>query len=132
VFLLDYGFPEAEYYHPQRHMGTVMCHQAHKSDVNPLLDVGNKDITAHVNFTGIAIAAQDAGFEVLGYTSQAHFLLNCGLAELMQTASIQERAMAQKLLMEHEMGEIFKVIAFTKGAFWPPLGFTNGDRTHRL
>ena len=132
VFLLDYGFPEAEYYHPQRHMGTVMCHQAHKSDVNPLLDVGNKDITAHVNFTGIAVAAQDAGFEVLGYTSQAHFLLNCGLGELMQAASLQERVAAQKLMMEHEMGEIFKVIAFTKGALWHALGFAHGDRTHRL
>jgi SAM-dependent MidA family methyltransferase len=132
VFLLDYGFPEAEYYHPQRHMGTVMCHQAHKSDTNPLLDVGNKDITAHVNFTGIAVAAQEAGFEVLGYTSQAHFLINCGLAELMQAASLQERVAAQKLMMEHEMGELFKVIAFAKGQPWDALGFARGDRTHRL
>jgi len=132
VFLLDYGFPEAEYYHPQRHMGTVMCHQAHKSDANPLLDVGNKDITAHVNFTGIALAAQEAGFEVLGYTSQAHFLINCGLAELMQAADLKQRVAAQKLMMEHEMGELFKVIALCKGAPWNAMGFVHGDRTHRL
>ena len=132
VFLLDYGFPEAEYYHPQRHMGTVMCHQAHKSDANPLLDVGNKDITAHVNFTGIALAAQDAGFEVLGYTSQAHFLINCGLAESMQAADLKERVAAQKLMMEHEMGELFKVIGLCKGKPWNAMGFARGDRTHRL
>ena len=68
VLLIDYGFPEAEYYHPQRSQGTLMCHQHHRADDNPLQDVGDKDITAHVNFTGIALAAQDAGLEVLGYT----------------------------------------------------------------
>jgi SAM-dependent MidA family methyltransferase len=79
AFLIDYGFPESEYYHPQRHMGTVMCHRAHQADGDPLSDVGYKDITAHVDFTGIALAGQDAGLAVLGYTSQARFLLNCGL-----------------------------------------------------
>ncbi len=132
VFLLDYGFPEAEYYHPQRHMGTVMCHRAHQSDADPLDAVGQKDITAHVNFTGIALAAQDAGLEVLGYTSQAHFLINCGLADAMQAASLSERVAANKLLMEHEMGELFKVIGLTRGAHWDALGFAQGDRTHRL
>jgi len=73
AFFLDYGFPEAEYFHPQRHMGTVMCHQAHQSDMNPLAAVGLKDITAHVNFTGIALAGQNHGLNVLGYTSQARF-----------------------------------------------------------
>lgn len=132
AFLIDYGFPEAEYYHPQRHMGTLMCHQLHQSDANPLFDVGRKDITAHVNFTGIAVAAQEAGWEVLGYTSQAHFLLNCGLAEAMQQASLTERIMAQKLIMEHEMGELFKVLAVCKGGPWSAHGFVRGDRTHRL
>ncbi len=61
AFFLDYGFPESEFFHPERHMGTVMCHQAHKADANPLAAVGLKDITAHVNFTGIALAGQDAG-----------------------------------------------------------------------
>jgi len=132
IFLLDYGFPESEYYHPQRHMGTVMCHRAHRSDDNPLIDVGLKDITAHVNFTGIAVAAQQAGLEVLGYTNQAHFLINCGLAQAMEAAPLQERVAALKLIAEHEMGEFFKVIGLCKGEPWPAMGFVRGDKTHRL
>jgi SAM-dependent MidA family methyltransferase len=132
VFLIDYGFPESEYYHPQRHMGTVMCHRAHQSDLDPLSDVGLKDITAHVNFTGIALAAQDAGFNVLGYATQARFLMSCGLLSLLEGASLADRAMGQKLIMEHEMGELFKVIALAKGQPWEPLGFAVGDRTHTL
>lgn len=132
VFLLDYGYPEAEYYHPQRHMGTVMCHRSHQSDPDPLADVGTKDITAHVNFTGIALAAQDAGFEVLGYTNQANFLLNCGMAEALQTATQMQRIAAQRLILEHEMGEFFKVIGLTKGPAWDAIGFSRGDKTHRL
>ena len=128
----DLGLPEREYYHPQRHMGTLMCHQGHRSDTDPLVDVGDKDITAHVNFTSVAVSAQEAGLEVLGYTSQARFLINCGLVELLEQASWGERAMAQKLLTEHEMGELFKVIALGAGAVWSPMGFTQGDRTHTL
>ena len=131
VFLIDYGFPETEYYHPQRHMGTLMCHQGHRADGDPLSDVGAKDITAHVNFTGVALAAQDAGLHVLGYTSQGRFLLNCGLPALLQDASFAERHMAQKLITEHEMGELFKVIALGTQV-WEPLGFDAGDRTHTL
>ena len=131
VFLIDYGFPEAEYYHPQRHMGTLMCHQGHRADGDPLSDVGAKDITAHVNFTGVALAAQDAGLHVLGYTSQGRFLLNCGLPALLEEASFAERHMAQKLITEHEMGELFKVIALGTQV-WEPLGFDAGDRTHTL
>ncbi|MBC7608168.1 MAG: SAM-dependent methyltransferase [Polaromonas sp.] len=134
IFLLDYGFPEHEYYHPQRSMGTVMCHRAHLADSDALSDVGSKDITAHVNFTGIALAGQDAGLQVLGYTGQGRFLLNCGLLDGMQDASIAERAMVQKLVNEHEMGELFKVIAFgaKNTAAWQPIGFATGDRTHTL
>jgi len=133
AFFIDYGFPEAEYYHPQREGGTLMCHRAHLADTDPLVEVGAKDITAHVDFTGIALAAQNAGLEVIGYTTQAHFLINCGVMELLQGADIETTANAQKLLTEHEMGELFKVIGFAKGAFdGTPLGFTNGDRTHTL
>ncbi len=132
VFLLDYGFPESEYYHVQRSGGTVMCHKAHKADPDPLSEVGLKDITAHVNFTGIALAAQDAGMDVLGYTNQAHFLMNCGLVEAMQSEPLPVRVAAQKLLMEHEMGELFKVVALGRGVEVPLLGFARGDRTHRL
>ena len=132
AFFIDYGFPEAEYYHPQRHQGTLVCHRAHRTDADPLADLGLKDITAHVNFTGIALAGQEAGLDVAGYTSQARFLINCGLVGLLETATLAERAMAQKLITEHEMGELFKVIAFTRGIDAPLLGFAAGDRTHRL
>ncbi len=138
VFLIDYGFPEREYYHPQRSMGTVMCHRGHLADGDALQDVGEKDITAHVNFSGIALAGQEAGLQVLGYTSQARFLLNCGLLDGMDDAPLAERAMVQKLVNEHEMGELFKVIAFVVDSpacpwdGWQALGFAVGDRTHTL
>ena len=132
AFLIDYGFGEDEYYHPQRAMGTLMCHFAHQSDTDPLQRVGEKDITAHVNFTGIALAAQDAGLQVLGYTSQAHFLMNCGIVDLMQAAALPVRVAAQTLILEHEMGELFKVIALGTDPDAAPLGFTRGDRSHRL
>ncbi|QHE88755.1 class I SAM-dependent methyltransferase [Hydrogenophaga sp. BPS33] len=134
AFLIDYGFPEAEYYHPQRSMGTLVCHRAHRSDSNPLVEVGQKDITAHVNFTGVALAAQEAGMDVAGYTSQGRFLLNCGLIDLAKDADARQNAMMQKLVNEHEMGELFKVIALVPGggSGWAPIGFAAGDRTHRL
>jgi SAM-dependent MidA family methyltransferase len=135
AFFIDYGFPEAEYFHPQRHMGTLICHRAHQTDNRPLADLGLKDITAHVNFTGVALAAQDAGMEVLGYTSQGRFLINCGLIDVAKDAGPRENAMMQKLVNEHEMGELFKVLAFAppgSAANWAPMGFSAGDRTHRL
>ena len=126
AFFIDYGFGESEYYHPQRHMGTVMA------------DVGLKDITAHVNFTAMALAAQDQplpegqGWSVLGYTTQAHFLINCGLPALMDQQPLAQRTLAAKLILEHEMGEFFKVLALCKGEPWDAMGFTHGDRSHRL
>jgi SAM-dependent MidA family methyltransferase len=144
AFFMDYGFPEHEYYHRQRISpsgGTLMCHQGHRSDTDPLSQVGLKDITAHINFTGIAMTAQDAGLAVLGYTSQARFLINNGLTDLM--AQLQgphaplQRAQAARLIHEHEMGELFKVIALQAGepdwgSFGEPLGFVQGDRSHGL
>ena len=136
AFFIDYGFPQAEYYHPQRSGGTLMCHRAHRADADPLVDVGTKDITAHIDFTALATAAQDAGLEVIGYTTQAHFLMNCGVLELLQGADLKTTANTQKLLTEHEMGELFKVIGFAKGcdpAFnAAAIGFARGDRTHTL
>lgn len=132
AFFIDYGFPEAEYYHPQRHMGTLMCHQGHMADPDPLVAVGLKDITAHVDFTGIALAAQESGLATLGYTSQARFLVNCGLVDRMERASSTERIAAQRLMAEHEMGELFKVLALHKGPYWDAVGFRDGDRTHAL
>ena len=135
ALFIDYGFPEAEYYHPQRiHAtgGTLMCHHAHRSDPDPLDRPGEKDITAHVDFTGIALTAQEAGLDVLGYTSQARFLINCGLLDLLQGADARTLSAAQKLITEHEMGELFKVIALGRGLAFEPIGFAAGDRMHRL
>ena len=134
IFMIDYGFPEHEYYHPQRSMGTVMCHRAHQVDADALADVGYKDITAHVNFTGIAMAGQEAGLQVLGYTGQGRFLLNCGVLDGMEEATIKDRTMVQKLINEHEMGELFKVMALgaKNTPAWQPMGFASGDRTHTL
>ena len=137
AFFIDYGFPDREYYLPERREGTLMCHRAQRSDSDALADVGRKDITAHVDFSGVALAAQDAGFAVLGYTSQAHFLINCGLVPLVEAARSRGDwaavAAAQKLLAEHEMGELFKVLGLVKGvAPFDALGFANGDRSHRL
>ena len=132
AFLIDYGFGEGEYYHPQRHMGTLVCHRAHQVDSDPLAHVGLKDITAHVNFTAMALAAQEAGLNVLGYTTQAHFLINCGLLSKLELLAQAPRAQAAKLMMEHEMGELFKVLAVGPGHPWVPRGFAHGDRTHRL
>ncbi|RZL04029.1 MAG: class I SAM-dependent methyltransferase [Rubrivivax sp.] len=145
AFFIDYGFPEAEFYHPQRTGGTLMCHQGHQSDPNPLVNVGEKDITTHVNFTGIALAGQENDWEVLGYTTQGRFLSNCGLlAQLGQSgpsggdgsvtsaAEFKTRAAVQMLITEHEMGELFKVIGFVKGPWFEAIGFSQGDRTHTL
>jgi SAM-dependent MidA family methyltransferase len=132
AFFIDYGFGESEYYHPQRHMGTLMCHLGHQADPDPLSEVGRKDITAHVNFTGLALAAQEAGLPTLGYTTQARFLMNCGLVALLAEAPLAERVAGQRLIAEHEMGELFKVIGFHRGEFWDAIGFREGDRTHML
>jgi SAM-dependent MidA family methyltransferase len=132
MFFVDYGFPETEYYHPQRTGGTLMCHRGHRADADPLADVGGKDITAHVNFTGIALAGQEAGASVIGYTTQARFLMNCGLLRLLHGADPRTLANAQMLLSEHEMGELFKVVGFARGVDFEPLGFVAGDRTHTL
>ena len=132
ALFIDYGFPEAEYYHPQRSGGTLMCHRAHRADPDPLGDVGLKDITSHIDFSAIALAAQDAGLQVLGYTSQARFLINCGLPELLHGAGTPDIVAAQRLINEHEMGELFKVIGLARGVDFDALGFRFGDRSHRL
>ena len=139
AFFIDYGFPAAEYYHPQRSQGTLMCHYRHRAHGDALAFVGLQDITAHVDFTAIANAALDAGLNVLGYTSQAQFLINCGITDLLaeispdDTRSYAQRAgEAQKLLSPAEMGELFKVIAFGRGIDAPLFGFARGDRMHAL
>lgn len=139
ALLIDYGFPRHEYYHPQRAEGTLMCHFRHHAHSDPLAYPGLQDITAHVDFTAMADTALEAGLDVMGYTSQARFLLNCGLMAhlpLNGAADGMEQAMAlaavQKLLSEAEMGELFKVLAIARGIEAPLLGFQQGDRRHRL
>lgn len=139
LLLVDYGFPRHEFYHPQRSSGTLMCHYRHRAHDDPLLYVGLQDITAHVDFTAIAEASTDSGLSLLGYTSQALFLLGCGLDELAtQVDQSDARAYLQftnevkKLTLPHEMGELFKVIALGRGIDMPLAGFRLQNRRDRL
>lgn len=138
ILLIDYGFPRREYYHPQRDQGTLMCHYRHYAHSDPLLYVGLQDITAHVDFTAIAEAAQQAGLDVMGYTSQGDFLLQGGLLNLMtnfEEFSIQERLkfaqQIKQLTLPHEMGELFKVIGLSKNLNVQLPAFRN-DRSFML
>ena len=133
LLAIDYGFPRREYYHPQRLMGTLMCHYRHRAHADPLWLPGLNDITAHVDFTAMADAAHGSGLDILGYTTQAHFLMNCGLLDRLGTAHSLKRANeVQRLLSEAEMGELFKVLAVGRGIEEPLLGFARGDRLARL
>ncbi len=133
LLAIDYGFPRREYYHPQRLMGTIMCHYRHHAHADPFWLPGLNDLTAHVDFTAIADAAHEAGLDVLGYTSQANFLLNCGLLDRLRADHTHARANeAYRLLSEAEMGELFKVLAVGRGIDVPLLGFARGDRSHTL
>ncbi|CAM5207611.1 SAM-dependent MidA family methyltransferase OS=Castellaniella defragrans OX=75697 GN=HNR28_000116 PE=4 SV=1 [Castellaniella defragrans] len=138
ALLIDYGFPRAEYYHAQRTQGTLMCHFRHHAHDQPLVLAGLQDITAHVDFTAMADAALDGGLEVLGFTSQARFLMNAGLMELVRSPGEDPVLRARQLttlntlLSEAEMGELFKVLAIGRGVDPPLRGFVRGDRRDRL
>jgi SAM-dependent MidA family methyltransferase len=142
ILLIDYGFGAAEYYHPQRNQGTLMCHYQHYAHSNPLINVGLQDITAHVNFSQIAsvsdMLCEAHGIRLAGYVNQAQFLINCGILTILQRHSTEDvayiklAAAAQKLMSPAEMGELFKVIGFTKNLDAPLLGFKSGDKTHTL
>lgn len=138
AFLFDYGFPAHEYYVDQRAAGTLMCHYRHHAHADPFYYPGLQDITAHVDFTAMALAAQDAGAEVLGYLNQSGFLIGAGIGDLLLRTDPadamaylpQARAM-QKLVSPAEMGELFKVLALGKGVELPP-ALLMQDRSHRL
>jgi SAM-dependent MidA family methyltransferase len=139
ILMLDYGFSAREYYHPQRRQGTLMCHFQHYAHDDPLIYPGLQDITAHVNFTAMAEAALVQGIDCAGYTTQAQFLMNCGILQLLQTVPPEDSARylpmvaaVQKLLSPAEMGELFKVLALSKGLSEPLLGFVSGDKRHQL
>ena len=139
LLLIDYGYPRAEYYLPSRSNGTLLCYYRHHAHGDPFLWPGLNDITAFVDFTAIAEAAFEAGLSIHGYTSQASFLYNCGVLELLaergdQTKPDYIRAAraVQRLTAPQEMGELFKVLAVGKGLAEPLLGFRRGDRLHGL
>ncbi|HOX90330.1 MAG TPA: SAM-dependent methyltransferase [Burkholderiaceae bacterium] len=132
LLAIDYGFPAREFYHPQRVRGTLVAHYRHHAVDDPLLWPGLADLTAHVDFSAMAEAAHGAGLEVLGYATQARFLLDCGLPALLESATAAERVAAHRLISEAEMGELFKVLAVGRGVDLDLLGFASGDRRGRL
>ncbi|MBK9161042.1 MAG: class I SAM-dependent methyltransferase [Nitrosomonadales bacterium] len=139
MLFIDYGFGSREYYHPQRSSGTLMCHYRHHAHDDPFFLPGLQDITAHVNFTDIAESGIDAGMDLMGYTSQAFFLINCGITDLLRDAEPENlrdylplSAQLQKLTSPAEMGELFKVMAFGKKLSYPLSGFMRGDLTRML
>lgn len=138
LLFIDYGFGRGEYYHPQRHMGTLRAHYRHHALDDPFYLPGLCDLTAHVDFTAVADAGLEAGLEVCGYTTQANFLLGGGiialLAETPPDSAIDYLPLSagvQKLLSPAEMGELFKTIALSRGVACPS-AFSLGDQRHRL
>lgn len=138
AIIIDYGFPQHEYYHPQRKQGSLMCHFRHHAHDQALILPGIQDITAHVDFTAMADAALEANLDVMGYTSQARFLLNCGLTDLIQTLPDDAASRAKQLsnintlISEAEMGELFKVMVIGKDIEQPLIGFIRSDRRDYL
>ncbi|KGD13647.1 S-adenosyl-L-methionine-dependent methyltransferase family protein [Burkholderia pseudomallei] len=139
ALFIDYGFPRHEYYHRQRAQGTLMCHYRHRAHGDPFVYPGLQDITAHVEFSAVYEAGVGAGAELLGYTSQARFLLNAGITDVLAEIdpSDAQRFLpaanaVQKLISEAEMGELFKVIAFSRGIDGTLDAFARGDRSHTL
>lgn len=139
LVVVDYGFPRREYYHPQRSDGTLIAHYRHRAVADPFLWPGLADLTAHVDFTGVALAGERGGLTVAGYGPLAAFLLGAGILDRLAecgdpagAAYVREAAAVQKLLSPAEMGELFKVLAMTAGdgIVWPYCG--TADRTHRL
>jgi len=136
VLLIDYGFPRNEYYHPDRHQGTLMCHFRHHAHDNPLIHPGIQDITAHVDFTCVAESAVNNGLNVMGYSTQANFLLSCGIDQIMQESDqvewISLAQQAKTLMLPGEMGELFKVMALGRNIEEPLLGFQMQDSREKL
>jgi len=134
ILVIDYGFPAREYFHPQRSTGTLACHYRHHVHHDPFYLPGLQDITTHVDFSALAQAAAENGLEALGYASQAQFLVNCGITELLAAQNPEDAkrylpaaSAVQKLLSPSEMGELFKVLAVGKHQ-GPLKGFSSGHR----
>jgi SAM-dependent MidA family methyltransferase len=139
VYIIDYGYPRAEYYLPERSSGTFMGYYRHRAFDDPLWYPGLQDMTAFVDFTAVAEAAVAAGFELEGFTSQGNFLLDCGLPELLQAEAsddekfqLQQLQQMKTLTLNSEMGERFKVMALAMNMELPRRGFGLRDYLHRL
>ena len=139
ILLIDYGFGRDEYYHPQRSQGTLMCHYRHHAHDDPFFLPGLQDITSHVDFSAISAAAENTELVLLGYTTQAYFLINCGITEILAQTPVEDTNnylpqanQLQKLVSPAEMGELFKVIVFGKNFSEPLIGFKNGDMSRLL
>jgi SAM-dependent MidA family methyltransferase len=139
MLLIDYGFPAAEYYHPQRDGGTLIAHYRHRVLADPFCYPGLIDMTAHVDFSAMAQAGIAAGMSVAGLVTQARFLINCGVLEELarcgepqSAAYLRAASDVQKLTSPAEMGELFKMLALTRGIDAKLTGFSEGDRSHRL
>lgn len=139
MLFIDYGFGQNEYYHPQRNQGTLMCHYRHHAHDDPFYLPGLQDITCHVDFTAIADATHKADLELFGYTTQANFLLNCGITDILGEISPEQvdtylplANQLQRLISPAELGELFKVIVIGKNFDEPLIGFTNGDKSYSL
>jgi SAM-dependent MidA family methyltransferase len=132
ALLIDYGLPRAHLYHPERSSGTLVCHFRHRAHDDPFINVGLQDITAWVDFTRVAEAADGAGLEILGFATQAAFLIGAGMESLltreMQSSNDPRHhaklaGEARRLMLPGEMGEVFKVIALGRGYHAPLSGF---------
>ncbi len=139
MLIIDYGYPGSDYYHTEREDGTLLCHYRHHAHSDPFLYPGLQDISSSVNFTALAESADSNGLNVCGYTTQAYFLIACGLEKLIgdiTSKDIKSQTeighQARKLTLPEEMGEKFKVMALSKNYTSPLLGFSVMDQRVRL
>ncbi|HUW97335.1 MAG TPA: SAM-dependent methyltransferase [Acidiferrobacter sp.] len=135
ILLVDYGFPQREFYHPERSQGTLMCHFRQRAHPDPLVLPGLQDITCHVDFTALAESGHTHGLALAGYTSQAAFLLSLGLGDGLAIDgqdAIRARQAIKRLTLPHEMGELFKVIAWSRDLPFALEGFRLLDRRRAL
>lgn len=136
ILLLDYGYPRHEYYHPQRHDGTLQCHYRHRVHSDPFFHPGLQDISTAVDFTAVSEAGFSAGLDLYGFTTQAHFLMGCGLTGMLSAPVDRDRIelarQATILTLPGEMGEQIKAMALGRKAAGPLLGFSVADHRHRL
>ncbi|API87388.1 class I SAM-dependent methyltransferase [Francisella uliginis] len=135
VFLCDYGYHRAEYYSKERTMGTLACYYQHKFNFDPFINIGEQDITAHVDFTTVAEVATEEGFQLDGYMTQANFLKRAGISEVFTELSksltpkeqLRYSSDMKELLLNDKLAEVFKVIGFSLNFDFVMDAFDNND-----